>query len=159
MLNKSRAIAFGAMTALLAAIAAPGGDHDTPRATERPAAASGGFELSWFTVDGGGGTSSGGDFVLSGTAGQPDAGDLAGGDFVLSGGFWQPAPSGGPCNSACVWDIDGSGDVRVPDLIKLLSCWGPLTGDQDCACLDIDGSADIRVPDLIAMLAKWGVCP
>ena len=63
------------------------------------------------------------------------------------------------CNQACVQDIDGSGDVRVPDLIKLLSCWGPLTGDPDCACLDIDGSGDIRVPDLIAMLAKWGVCP
>ena len=65
----------------------------------------------------------------------------------------------GPCNSACVWDIDLSGDVRVPDLVKLLSCWGPLTGDPVCACLDIDGSGDIRVPDLIAMLVKWDVCP
>ncbi len=65
----------------------------------------------------------------------------------------------GACNQACVQDIDGSGDVRVPDLIKLLSCWGPLTGDPVCACLDIDASNDIRVPDLIAMLAKWGVCP
>ncbi len=52
-----------------------------------------------------------------------------------------------------------SGDVRVPDLTKLLSCWGPLTGDPDCACLDIDTSGDVRVPDLIALLAKWGVCP
>ncbi len=58
-----------------------------------------------------------------------------------------------------MWDIDTSGDVRVPDLIKLLSCWGPLTGDPLCVCLDIDGSGDIRVPDLIALLAKWGVCP
>ena len=65
----------------------------------------------------------------------------------------------GACNGACVWDIDLSGDVRVPDLIKLLSCWGPLTGDPVCACLDIDTSTDIRVPDLIALLAKWGVCP
>ena len=63
-----------------------------------------------------------------------------------------------PCPLPCVWDIDLSGDVRVPDLIKLLSCWRPLTGDPDCACLDIDSSGDIRVPDLIAMLARWGPC-
>ncbi len=66
--------------------------------------------------------------------------------------------AGDPCPLPCVWDIDLSGDVRVPDLIKLLSCWGPLTGDPDCACLDIDMSGDVRVPDLIAMLAVWGVC-
>ncbi len=90
MFSKSRTIAFGVMTALLATIAAPGGDHDTDRSAEREAAASGTFELTWFTVDGGGGTSSGGDFVLSGTIGQPDAGTLAGGDFTLRGGFWQP---------------------------------------------------------------------
>ena len=63
------------------------------------------------------------------------------------------------CNVGCVWDVDFSGQVRVPDLIKLLSCWGPLTGDPDCTCLDIDGSGDVRVPDLIALLAKWGLCP
>ncbi len=62
----------------------------------------------------------------------------------------------GACNQACVWDIDLSGDVRVPDLIKLLSCWGPLTGDLVCACLDIDGSGDVRVPDLIKLLSCWG---
>ena len=38
-------------------------------------ASSGGlFDLSWDTVDGGGGTSSGGSYALSGTAGQADAG-------------------------------------------------------------------------------------
>ena len=49
----------------------------------------GGFDLSWSTIDGGGGSSSGGAFALSGTIGQPDAGSMAGGDFVLKGGFWQ----------------------------------------------------------------------
>ena len=63
------------------------------------------------------------------------------------------------CPAACVWDVDFSGDVRVPDLIKLLGCWGPLTGDPVCVCLDIDTSGDIRVPDLIALLGEWGVCP
>jgi len=46
------------------------------------------FDLSWSTIDAGGGTSGGGQFSVSGTYGQPDAGVLAGGDFVLQGGFW-----------------------------------------------------------------------
>jgi len=50
--------------------------------------AAGGYDLSWHTVDGGGGTSSGGNYVLSGTIGQPDAGTLSGGTYNLIGGFW-----------------------------------------------------------------------
>ena len=54
-----------------------------------PASSGGDFELNWFTVDSGGGTSQGGDFSISGTIGQPDPGSsMAGGDFELSGGFW-----------------------------------------------------------------------
>src|SRR5262249_19815367 len=49
----------------------------------------GNFDLSWSTVDGGGGASSGGNFSVSGTMGQPDAGTLAGGQFKLEGGFWS----------------------------------------------------------------------
>ena len=48
------------------------------------------YELSWFTIDGGGGTSSGGPYSLSGTIGQPDAGGpLVGGPYTLVGGFWS----------------------------------------------------------------------
>jgi hypothetical protein len=43
---------------------------------------------NWFTVDGGGGTSTGGKNSLSGTVGQPDAGTMNGGGYVLYGGFW-----------------------------------------------------------------------
>ena len=46
----------------------------------------------WWTVDGGGGTSQGGDFVLTGTAGQPEAAHrMSGGSFALVGGFWGEA--------------------------------------------------------------------
>ena len=52
-------------------------------------AQTGEFNLPWYTVDGGGVTSSrGGDYTLSGTIGQPDAGALSGGDFTLAGGWW-----------------------------------------------------------------------
>jgi hypothetical protein len=48
-----------------------------------------GYDLSWWTVDGGGGTlGSEGGYSLSGTVGQPDAGALASNDYTLSGGFW-----------------------------------------------------------------------
>jgi hypothetical protein len=46
------------------------------------------YAISWFTVDGGGGTSTGGVYAVTGTIGQPDAGRMAGGSFALEGGFW-----------------------------------------------------------------------
>src|ERR1044071_1961748 len=46
------------------------------------------YKIDWYTIDGGGGTSSGGPYSLSGTIGQPDAGILSGGNYVLQGGFW-----------------------------------------------------------------------
>ncbi len=56
----------------------------------------GGYDLSWSTIDGGGGVVSGGGFTLLGTAGQPDAGaSLTGGGYTLVGGFWPGASSGG----------------------------------------------------------------
>jgi hypothetical protein len=49
----------------------------------------GDYDLSWNTVDGGGGTfSSGGSYILGGSIGQPDAGVMTGGDYTLGGGFW-----------------------------------------------------------------------
>lgn len=54
------------------------------------ALAQGGYDLSWWTVDGGGHTySTAGGYELGGTIGQPDAGVLAGGSYTLGGGFWR----------------------------------------------------------------------
>jgi len=57
--------------------------------------AGGSYDLSWHTVDGGGGSSSGGTYTLRGTAGQADAGLLSGGTYSLAGGFWKGATAGG----------------------------------------------------------------
>ena len=47
------------------------------------------FDLSWWTVDGGGGTSMGETYTLEGTIGQAEAGyQMTGGEFTLAGGFW-----------------------------------------------------------------------
>jgi hypothetical protein len=49
------------------------------------------YSIDWFTIDGGGGTSTGGVYSVSGTIGQPDASPqpLTGGNFALVGGFWS----------------------------------------------------------------------
>lgn len=48
------------------------------------------FTIDWYTIDGGGGTSAGGNFSLSGTIGQPDAGEtMTGAGFALCGGLWS----------------------------------------------------------------------
>ena len=51
------------------------------------------FEITKSTIDNGGRTSSGGEFALVGTIGQPDASQkvATGGDFALAGGFWANA--------------------------------------------------------------------
>lgn len=52
------------------------------------------FDVSWWSVDGGAGRSTGGSFTLTATIGQPEAGRLAGGSFVLVGGFVTPLAPG-----------------------------------------------------------------
>jgi hypothetical protein len=45
------------------------------------------YTIDWYSVDGGGGTSSGGNYTVTGTIGQPDAGTSSGGNYTLTGGF------------------------------------------------------------------------
>mgnify|MGYP000879470106 CR=1 FL=1 len=72
------------------------------------------YDLSWFTVDGGGDMfATNGGFELSGTIGQPDAGAviLSGGSFELTGGFWAfvTPPS-------CAGDLNCDGQVSFGDI-------------------------------------------
>ncbi len=68
------------------------------------------FSVSRFTIDGGGGTrSTGGNFAVGGTIGQPDAGRLSGSSFTLHGGFW----SGGAAVTAVESGTPGDG-VDLP---------------------------------------------
>lgn len=48
------------------------------------------YAIDWSTIDGGGGTSTGGVYSVSGTIGQPDASTttMTGGSYSLTGGFW-----------------------------------------------------------------------
>jgi hypothetical protein len=46
------------------------------------------YSTDWFKVAGGGGTSTNGQYSISGTIGQPDAGAMSGGSYSVVGGFW-----------------------------------------------------------------------
>jgi hypothetical protein len=48
------------------------------------------YSIDWYKIAGGGGTSTGATYQVSGTIGQPDAGGaMVGGQYSLTGGFWS----------------------------------------------------------------------
>jgi hypothetical protein len=47
------------------------------------------YTIDWYTIDGGGGTSTNGPYSLTGSIGQVDAsGSMTNGPYSLTGGFW-----------------------------------------------------------------------
>lgn len=71
------------------------------------------FSIDWFTIDGGGGPSSGGDFTLNGTIGQPEAGTMSGDNYSLAGGFWGALQTPPPVPTVIeVWVINGEVHLR-----------------------------------------------
>ena len=101
------------------------------------------YQMSRWTVDGGGVMfSTGDDFELSGTIGQPDAGAMSDGNFDLFGGFWFPIDAA-DCN------VDGAIDVF--DFSNIQDCLsGPSEGLVlgQCVCLDLDGDQDVDLADI-----------
>jgi hypothetical protein len=108
----------------------------------------GGYELTWWTIDGGGVTfATGGTFNLGGTVGQPDASNaLTGGTYSLTGGFWFT-----PCITSN-GDVDGNICVDDADLLTVLFNFG-LTG-LNPADLNCDGTVDDA--DLLTVLFNFG---
>jgi hypothetical protein len=95
------------------------------------------YRIVWSTIDGGGGVSSGGQYVLIGTIGQPDTGYSEGGGYEMLGGFW---PGGPLCfvdfkhfaRFAKLWlyegidlpaDLDGNEYVDLYDLKLFVDVW------------------------------------
>jgi hypothetical protein len=98
------------------------------------------YILTWSTIDGGGGTSRGGQYVLTGTMGQPDAAYSASATYELLGGFWP----GGPL---CF--------VAFDDFAVFAELWliGDLSGD-------LDNDEDIDFGDLQRLTDYWlSYCP
>ena len=109
------------------------------------------YEITWYTIDAGGGISSAANYEVAGTIGQPDPATLTGAGYEVSGGFW-PFFSELPCSA----DTSGDRQVNVTDLLSLLGAWGacPIPCPQDS---NQDGQ--VNVTDLLFLLGSWGACP
>jgi hypothetical protein len=107
----------------------------------------GGYDLTWHTIDGGGGLCTGGNFELRGTIGQPDAGDLAGGGFTVAGGFWAALTTGG---GACVTDAAECADLDADN-----------TRDDNCVWWECAAGicVDTTLIQFADMGGAFGVCP
>lgn len=95
------------------------------------------FAINWFTVDGGGGTSTGAVYSVSGTIGQPDAGGpMTSAQYSVTGGFWvlpvavqtTNAPKlkivpDGPGQAAISWTPDTPGFVLQETLVLSPAGW------------------------------------
>ncbi len=100
------------------------------------------FEITRYTIDGGGAMfSTGGDFELSGTVGQPDAGPImTSAGFELTGGFWFQTPRG---------DCDHTCGVDLLDYAGFEACLtGPGAGVTfGCGCFDVNLSGTVDQAD------------
>ena len=100
------------------------------------------YTIDRHTIDGGGVMrSTGGDFELSGTTGQPDAGVLQGGEFTLTGGFWFETPPG---------DCQQDGDVDLLDYDAFEVCLagpGGISPTGTCRCFDVNRSGRVDLVD------------
>ena len=106
--------------------------------------ANGDYSISWYTIDGGGGTSSGGNYSLTGTIGQHDASYSEGGQYELLGGFW---PGGlGLDGVLCVVDFE--------DYARFAQYWLE-TGDDLPADLYKDEYNIVDILDLKAFVEEW----
>ena len=115
-------------------------------------ASGGDYEISWSSIDGGGGRSTGGDFALVGTIGQADAGEIVGGDYALSGGFW----TGGPSTLLQCF-------VNFEHFAAFALYWLDIdcdAGNDWCFGSDLDWSTEVDIYD-VGELAYWWLdtCP
>ncbi|MFG0307351.1 MAG: GC-type dockerin domain-anchored protein [Phycisphaerales bacterium JB040] len=83
------------------------------------------YEITWYTIDGGGGTSSGGTYSLSGTIGQPDAAPpISGGTYTVEPGFWPGVLLAPPCQA----DVNNDGVLDNGDIGAFVTLF--LAGDM-----------------------------
>lgn len=102
------------------------------------------FEIPWHSIDGGGGTSDGGPFTVTGTIGQHDTGTMTGGGFEISGGFWAASSL-----LLLPGDCEHDGDVDLDDYVCFFDCAiGPGQGLlPDCEPFDLDDDGDVDMAD------------
>jgi hypothetical protein len=100
------------------------------------------YSIDWFKIAGGGGTSTNGQYVVSGTIGQHDAGSpMSGGQYSLTGGFWSlvsvvQTPNGpllsmkfpNPTTAIISWPSSATGFVLQQNLNLATTNWSNFSG-------------------------------
>ncbi len=115
----------------------------------------GDFEIEWYTVDGGGEMrSSGGDFELSGTIGQPDTDEMSGGPYTWDGGIWAVPPCW------CMSDMNNDGLRNGRDVEDFIRCM--FATGSNCACADVEPGGYLDMDDVAEFvngLLAGDACP
>jgi hypothetical protein len=112
------------------------------------------LDLSWNTIDGGGGISTAGSLELIGTIGQPDAGTLSAGTLQCLGGFLG-APGGPP---PCYANCDGSTNLPLLNVNDFICFQGRFAAANPYA--DCDASGTLNVNDFICFQGRFAAgCP
>jgi hypothetical protein len=121
------------------------------------------FTIDSFTIAGGGGTSTGGAFALSGTIGQPDAGTMSGGNYSLAGGFWGaiPTPSPGP-TVIKLWIVRDEVHLRfngipgrVYDIERARFVTGPWRNGQPFASITMPSDGVVEFVDTTGVASQF----
>ena len=122
------------------------------------------YSIDWHKVSGGGGTSTGGTYSVSGTIGQHDAGGpMTGGNYSLTGGFWAlisvVQTPGAPAlyishsgNTVTVywqnisgWTLHQNGNVANPGGWLLNSSWTTSNGTNSLILTSPTGNLFFRL--------------
>jgi hypothetical protein len=95
------------------------------------------YEITVFTIDGGGGVSSGGSYSVTGTVGQVDAHtNITGSTLMVGGGFW-PAT-----RCCCRRDFNANGEVNSQDFFDFLTRFFAADPLADINCDGVINSQD-----------------
>jgi len=117
------------------------------------------LDIKWSTIDGGGGTSVGGPFTLSGTIGQPDAGPtMQSGTFTLTGGFWaSPTLGVDPCPA----DFNKDSFVDDTDFVTFAACYDEFFVTPPCTIADFNADGFVDDTDFVTFAAAYDLffCP
>jgi hypothetical protein len=93
------------------------------------------YNISWSTFSGGGGQSSGGQFIITGAIGQSNTDYGSGGNYELLAGFW-------PGGSLCVVDFEDFAKFAQYWLQSGIGLPADIYGDETVNMLDLKKFAE-----------------
>lgn len=87
-------------------------------------------EVTSWTADGGGRTSSGGGFEVTGTLGQPDAGSASGGSLSVESGFWTSENPAVPVELMFFEIVQERSPASLEEVLATFASPPPVAGER-----------------------------